>query len=479
MVHFNANNKIFRLFLLSIAITTFITVLFFLAHSERVAGPLNRLKLGNFASSQCSPPAETNLANALTPYTANMTAGSLPSAIPVRSILPPQKGNPELLKMVPSYIKAIFDPNDKTFQRLDCPPTSSLSDRYAYLQIPPTAPSRPRYFFALDLYQIADILPQLIGSITQAILFLGPHNCVLSIVEGRSTDGTYEILRSLAPQLEDLGVLYFLQMSDLSPQRLNPERIVLLAELRNMALRDLYERPNTYAPDTTIIFSNDVYTCSEDILEIVHQQHFQKAHMTCGMDWANGSTPDQPRLYDTWIARSMTGDTFYKDMFNWDLGIFPDHPPTLKRWNEWLPVQVFSCWNGIVAITAKPFMDGTLRFRGVEGADREKKDEECYQGEPNHLTKDLWYLGYNRIATLPTITTAYSYWDARSTREVRGSVALHALLTPGASEEKITWQKDPPKKFHCIPAKRDPEWVPWDQGCSAIYGTRRPAQEMP
>lgn len=464
----NTSNKVVRSLLLSVAITTFVTLLFFLARSERVNHSLSQIKLADFVSPQCPPPVETKLADTYTP-----------SASPVRSILPPKQGNPDLLKSAPSYIKAIFDPNDNTFQRLDCPSTASISTRYQYLQTPPNTPPRPRYFFALDLYQIADTLPQLMGSIMQAILFLGPHNCALSIVEGRSADGTYEILRSLAPNLEYLGVAYFLQISDLSPQRANPERIVLLAELRNLALRDLYEHPSAYAPDTTIIFANDVYTCAEDILELVHQQHFQKAHMTCGMDWANSSTPGMPRLYDTWIARSMTGNTFYKNMFNWDEGFFPDHHATLERWNKSLPVQVFSCWNGAVALTAKPFMDGSLRFRGVEGGDREDKNGECYQGEPNLLTKDMWYLGYGRIATLPTITTAYDYWDAHSTREIRGSVTLHTRLLNSTSEEKIAWVKDPPKKFYCIPLGRDPEWVPWDQGCEAIYGKRRPAQEMP
>jgi alpha-1,3-mannosyltransferase len=478
MGQFNASNKVFRSVLLSIAVTTFITFLFFLAHSERVTGSVSLLKPWKFTSSQCSPPAETNLANTSAPFTVTVTAVPTPSATPVQAILPPKKGDPDLLKATPPFIKAIFDPNDTTFERLDCPLTTSISKRYAYLQTPPTSSSRRKYFFALDLYQVAHILPQLMGSIMQAINFLGPHNCALSIVEGRSTDGTYEILRSLAPQLEDLGISYFFQISDLSPQRKNPERIVLLAELRNLALRDLYEHPSSYAADTTIIFSNDVYTCPEDILELVHQQRFQNAHMTCGMDWANSSNPEQPRLYDTWIARSMTGDTFYNDMFNWDGGFFPDHAPTRARWEKYLPVQVFSCWNGIVALTAKPFMDGTMRFRGIEGADREKVDEECYQGEPNLLTKDMWYLGYNRIATLPTITTAYTYWDAHNAREVRGSVALHAVLANGTAEEKISWQKEPPKQFKCIPAGRAPEWVPWDQGLAAIYGQRRPAQEM-
>ncbi|KAJ4296266.1 hypothetical protein N0V90_006311 [Kalmusia sp. IMI 367209] len=404
----------------------------------------------------------------------NGTAKPLPPpAKKPTSILPPKKGTFVNLVKAPQYIKSILDPDDQSFQKLEC---SLATDRYNYLQIPPSTPSRPKYFFALDLYQVAHILPQLLGSIIQAITFLGPHNCALSIVEGRSTDGTYEILRSLAPYLEDLGVPYFLQMSDLSPQRANPERIVLLAELRNLALRDLYEHPDAYAPDTTIIFSNDVYLCPEDILELAHQQVFQGAHMTCGMDWANSSYPDAPRFYDIWIGRSMTGDTFYKGMWDWDGGFFPDHELSRTRWNDFLPVQVFSCWNGIVALTAKPFMDGTLRLRGVEGGDREK-DEECYQGEPNLLTKDMWYLGYNKIATLPTIVTAYNYWDAKVAREARGSVGAHVNGTIARDEEKIEWEMEPPKQFKCVPGSRNPEFVPWDQGLKAIYGERRTAAE--
>jgi alpha-1,3-mannosyltransferase len=463
MLQFSGGNRFFRSLLATIAVTTFVTLCFFLVRSEQV---LNNFK--NFDTSRFRFGS-----HGLTQCPANLSTPSSPAPPAVNLTLPPKKGQPELLNKVPAYLHAILDPHDETFQRLNCPLTSDISKRYAYLQTPPTPSSLRQYYFALDLHQAATILPQLMSTIFQVINFLGPHNCVLSIVEGRSSDGTYEVLRSLAPHLKDLGVPYFLQLSGLSPQRANPERIVLLAELRNQALRDLYEHPESYAFDATIIFINDVYICPEDMLEMVHQQKFQEADMTCGMDWANSSKPELPRLYDTWIARSMTGDTFYKGMFGWDEGFFFDHEPSRKRWDKFLPVQVFSCWNGIVALTAKPFMDGSLRFRGIEGGDRERKDEECYQGEPNLLTKDLWYLGYNRISTLPTIMTAYEYWEARLTREIRGPVSQHVLDGKHGPEEKIAWEPQPPEKFKCIPGNRADEWVPWDQGLKNIYGERR------
>src|SRR2546421_12147992 len=79
------------------------------------------------------------------------------------------------------------------------PPRSTLFP-YTTLFRSPTR-SKPKYFFALDLHECAPLLPRLLGSVIETIRFLGPSNCVLSIVEGRSHDGTYEILHSLSPEL--------------------------------------------------------------------------------------------------------------------------------------------------------------------------------------------------------------------------------------------------------------------------------------
>ena len=116
-------------------------------------------------------------------------------------------GNTTLLELLaPSYIKAILDPKDKEFDRLQCP--TPTPKRYGYLQVNHTdskADGQIKYFFALNLRQCIGILPRLMGSIVETVRFLGPENCALSIVEGNSDDGTLEILGRVAQRYEKLG----------------------------------------------------------------------------------------------------------------------------------------------------------------------------------------------------------------------------------------------------------------------------------
>jgi alpha-1,3-mannosyltransferase len=124
---------------------------------------------------------------------------------------------------------------------------------------------------------------------------------------GRSlNDGTFEILKVLRAEIEGIGATYFFNSSDLEPRAPNQDRIRTLAELRNQALEPLIRHPDRYSPDTTIVFLNDVSICTQDILELVHQRFYQKADMTCAMDWVY--VGQDPTFYDVWIARGMTGD---------------------------------------------------------------------------------------------------------------------------------------------------------------------------
>ena len=138
----------------------------------------------------------------------DVSPSALASPIP-KPVL--KEGNSTLFEMAPSYIKAIMIPEDTSFTRLTCP--TPTSDRYLYLKASSTnmthGPNqRPKYFFALDLNQCASLLPRLIGSFIESIRFLGPQNCALSIVEGRSDDGTFEILSSLRKEVERIGIKY-------------------------------------------------------------------------------------------------------------------------------------------------------------------------------------------------------------------------------------------------------------------------------
>ena len=222
-------------------------------------------------------------------------------------------GNSTLTAIGDSYVKAILSPNNTDFPRLEC--SSPSGDRYLYLQDQSAQGlkynQKPTYFFALNLYQCLDILPRLMGSIIEAIRFLGPENCVLSIVEGRSNDGTYEVLKLLKDEIDEwIGTRLFLNTSDIDPGNFNDRRrIIALAELRNLALQPLVEHAERYDPNVTVVFINDVAICVEDILELIHQRRFQQADMTCAMDWT--FVGGKAMFYDSWLARGMNGDSFY------------------------------------------------------------------------------------------------------------------------------------------------------------------------
>ncbi|KAL9625885.1 MAG: hypothetical protein Q9204_007765, partial [Flavoplaca sp. TL-2023a] len=212
--------------------------------------------------------------------------------------------NKTLLEAANPYIEAIITPNVTTFPRLDCPAPNG--DRYAYLQgeaqglgahdIKDTL----KYFFALDLHECIGLLPRLLGSIIEAIEFLGPEHCALSIVEGRSDDGTFETLLLLREAMDKIGVKYFFQTNEIDPHN-SGDRIKALADLRNQALRPLIDLHLGANTDVTVIFLNDVAICMEDILELIHQRRRQNADMTCAMDWTYVGR--DPTFYDVWISR--------------------------------------------------------------------------------------------------------------------------------------------------------------------------------
>jgi alpha-1,3-mannosyltransferase len=356
--------------------------------------------------------------------------------------------------------------DDFSVPKLECP--SLAGSRYDYLRIGtiarPGRDHRRRYFFALNLHDSTAILPRLLGSVVEVIKFLGPQACAISVVEGRSTDGTYEILYALKAEVEYLGAKFYLQKNEADPLAKDVDRIATLAALRNDALKPLLEQPNLYAVDeTTIIFLNDVVICADDILELVHQRQFQQADMTCAMDWTY--VGKDPTFYDVWIARDMRGESFFEipaesGSYDRAWNLFWISPWTKQAFDEQLSFQVFSCWNGAVSIGAKPFMEKQLRFRGPF-------EEECYEGEPVLLCKDMWMLGFSRIAVVPTVNLAYDIESAEKVKNLKGyaSNLIHRAAFATLPEE-IDWRSDPPEIVKCMPDIGSQTWTLWDQGLS-------------
>ncbi|KAK4938238.1 hypothetical protein LTR10_021311 [Elasticomyces elasticus] len=334
---------------------------------------------------------------------------------------PEKTGDEGLFAQANRYVQEIMNSSTNSsvgdMPRLKCPIINV--ERYSHLAVGAIAPGKPRYFFAMNLFQSVAIMPQLLASTVEVMRFLGPELCALSIVEGRSTDGTFEILQKLAAEMESLGVQYSLSCNERNPWGGETDRISALAELRNQALAPLTHHPGRYDISTTIIFLNDVAPCADDILELVHQRSVLEADMTCAMDWIN----DGVAFYDAWIARQLNGELFFEvpQSGSWEFSknLFWNHQESRTRYKDGKAVQVFSCWNGAVALNAQPFMEGKIDFRSA-------REGECYFGEPTLLAKDLWKLGNGRIAIIPKVNLGYSVEVSAKAKKLHGWVSKPA-----------------------------------------------------
>ncbi|KAK2673116.1 Mannosyltransferase 1, CMT1 [Fusarium oxysporum f. sp. vasinfectum] len=335
-------------------------------------------------------------------------------------------------------IPAIFN-SSAALPRLECP---ALNDnRYKVLQEPrhgdEVQDSHIDYFFALNLRNCIGILPRLIGSIVEAVRFLGPHRCALSIVEGNSPDGTSDILSALKPFLEDLGLVYFYNSSRINPTQGNA-RIRKLAQLRNLALTPLYKEQVKVTDETTVLFINDVSACTEDILELALQRRSLNADMTCAMDWT----------YETLFSKLAGTEIGIQ------LGTSSGAPPgTRSRYDAQQPFQVFACWNGATAFTAAPLLHG-LRFRDT-------RKGECFQGEPQLFCKDMWSRGFRKIAVVPSVNLEYSDEKAADIKKLKGYVS--DIVQRQEEDSTIDWVYDPPEQVRCMPTWDKQSWRPWNE----------------
>ncbi|KAL6902942.1 glycosyltransferase family 69 protein [Trichoderma evansii] len=321
--------------------------------------------------------------------------------------------------------------------------------------IPRPSSKEIRYFFALDLRNCVGLLPRLLGSIIEAMQFLGPRSCALSIVEGDSPDGTGDVLAALRPSLEALGVTYIYNSSTVKSAE--GDRIAKLAKLRNMPLEPIFEQSIPIADDASVIFLNDVAACAEDILELILQKQELNADMTCAMDWTYPG--DDATFYDVWIARGINGDSFFHIPANGNWGeahnLFWNAPDTRARFDELRPFQVFACWNGATVFSAKPIVEG-LHFRR-----NYHKTDECFQGEPVLFCKDMWWRGYGKIAVVPSVNLEYTDKNGKRLKEDKGFVS-DIVADQDPQDDLIDWQ-GPPDTIRCMPTWKDQFFQRWNK----------------
>ncbi|CAI7646747.1 unnamed protein product [Penicillium glandicola] len=210
-------------------------------------------------------------------------------------------------------------------------------------------------------------------ALIQLVTKLGPENVFISIYESGSYDNTKGALWELDWELERLRVPRNITLSPVTHEdeiaapvtgegwvrtpdgKTQLRRIPYLARIRNLSLLPLQDLARQGITFDKILFLNDVVFTRNDVLELLNTNDGEYG-AACSLDFSK-----PPNYYDTFALRDSKG-----------------HEPIMQTWpyfssavsrhamKNMSPVPVASCWNGMVAMSASPFVASPpLRFRGI------------------------------------------------------------------------------------------------------------------
>jgi len=360
----------------------------------------------------------------------------------------PRQPDAEMERKAPRYVRSILDAGDTSFDRLACPTPDAR--RYGPLRgggaTDPAAAPAVRFFFVVTVRQASHVLPRLLGSVVEAIRFLGPEACVLSVAEEGSRDGTWEILRALSPALRAAGIANHLHASASAPRPEDARTPRGMGALRNAALGPLAaERVDARA---TVVFLDGVAACAEDILELVHARQALDATMTCGLDWAV-EPGRNPTFASAAAARTVGGDVFLDGRAG--ALLLGSDAEAFERLEAHRPFSVFSCWGGGAAVSAGVLLGANgVRFRAPD-----RRQEACFSesgGEEILFAAALWRAGEGRVAVLPSVNLAYSDDAAEKVKSGKGYVGQWVKGRAGRlGPESVAWREAPPGEVQCRP----------------------------
>lgn len=298
---------------------------------------------------------------------------------------------------------------------------------------------RHKYFFAINLYNSFDIIPDLFSTLFRVAAVLGYHNVFVSIYENGSTDQTKALLRIFDALTRSVGMRVTIRTSMRTRGAFN-HRIEYLAEVRNAAFVPLHElRDSESEFFDTIIFMNDILPCVDDVLELIWQSRRNNAGITCATDYMFHDEIGAPVFYDNWVARDVNGTALENAPFE---RIF-HHPHSSSLFQRHLPTQVQSCWNGIAVLDPAPFYSPPhVRFRMAKIL-----EGECSASECSLICNDYWQAGYGRIMIVPRVKLAYDrkvfdiiHPARRNLTAIRGYVRLGGLPdNPRTDPQDRSW----------------------------------------
>ncbi|KAJ6248216.1 hypothetical protein M0813_17879 [Anaeramoeba flamelloides] len=259
-----------------------------------------------------------------------------------------------------------------------------------------------KLFVAMICVDIEDIWKDLESAIIQLVKFVGMKNIYISILSNGNKDSTPTLLENFGNKLNTMGVANtIVPQADSNREQYLINRILYLAKLRNKVLEPL-------TPDyPKIMFINDIIVKFRDLKNLLLTPI--DYDMVCGLDFGMGwqkfnehhnqvqEDKLRIRFYDRWVALDYYGDSFTNEypFFN------RDQERTKALIDKGLPVQVYSCWNGVVVYKSEPWLKNNVRFRA-------SYPDECYSSECTLLPKDLYEEGYYRVFINPIVQTAYN-----------------------------------------------------------------------
>ena len=257
-------------------------------------------------------------------------------------------------------------------------------------------------------------------------------------------------------------------------------RIALMAVLRNAALRPLlgvavpnalsYTPPAPPAPPlppappdeaphlglsgpVSVLFLNDVLLYTDAMLELLLTAD-GAYDMACGLDFSG------LKLYDTWVARDLSGAAF-SEWLPW-----ARERGAAAALRAGAPARVFSCWNGGVALPAAPLLRDGLRFRswregeprGGAAGGEVYEAATCPASECALLCADLWAAGRGVIYVNPRVRFSYS----------AATEVLSRALLPAAEALLLRWSNRADAPHPALRAGRGPRgtevrWPPGEQ----------------
>ncbi|KAI5121932.1 hypothetical protein M0805_000261 [Coniferiporia weirii] len=301
------------------------------------------------------------------------------------------------------------------------------------------APQTHKYFFAINLYNSFDVIPDLFSTMFRVGAVVGYQNVFVSIYENGSNDQTQALLRIFDALMHSVGMRVIIKSSN-RKRGIHAHRIEYLAEVRNAALGPLYElRDSENEYFDSVIFMNDILPCVDDLLELIWQSRRQNAGVTCAADYMYHDEIRQPVFYDNWVARDINGTALENTPFE---DVFHDIPSS-DRFQRHLPVQVQSCWNGIAVLDPAPLYAAPyVRFRMAR-----INQDECSASECSLLCNDYWAAGYGRIVMVPRVKLAYDnkvfeiiHPPRRNLTAIRGYTRLGGLQDdPRTDPQDRSW----------------------------------------